>query len=352
MTRRIAILVYDGVQSLDVTGPLEAFSIASRMAPGVQPAYAIEIIAPAAGTVTSSSGLRILPDRPYRQVRDGLDTLVVAGGDVQAALTDRALLRWLAAASRRARRVAAVCSGAFLLAEAGLLRGKRATTHWAAAALLARLYPDVTVTADAIFVRDGHLYTSAGVTSGIDLALALVEDDLGHAAALEVARWLVVFLKRPGGQSQFSSHLAAQAVAPGPLHDLPEWIVGNLGADLSVERLAARAAMSPRNFARVFRRETRLTPAKFVERARLDAARRCLEDGGLGLEEVAARCGFGSAEHMRRTFQRHLRIVPIDYRKRFHCQPAAAAAPSSPFMEGGAPSPPGVAGAIDKRRLA
>jgi transcriptional regulator GlxA family with amidase domain len=331
MTRRIAILVYDGVQSLDLTGPLEAFAIASRMAPPSRagsPAYTVEIIAPTAGTVTTNSGLRLVPDRTYRQVRGRIDTLVVAGGDVGAVLANRALLRWLAATSHRVRRLAAVCSGAFLLAEAGLLRGRRATTHWAAVEALAQRYPDLTVAPDAIFVRDGHIYTSAGVTSGIDLALALVGDDLGHAVALTVARWLVVFLKRPGGQSQFSSHLAAQAVAPGPLHDLPEWIVANLGADLSVERLAARAAMSPRNFARVFHRETRLTPAKFVERARLDAARRCLEDGGLGLEEVASRCGFGSAEHMRRTFHRHLRIVPIDYRKRFHRQPAAAAVPA------------------------
>jgi transcriptional regulator GlxA family with amidase domain len=330
MTRRIAILAYDGVQSLDVTGPLEAFAIASTLSQqgGVRrPAYSVEIIAPSAHPVTTSSGLRLIPDRSYRAVRGRIDTLVVAGGDVLGVLEDRALLRWLGASARRVRRLASVCSGAFLLAEAGLLRGRRATTHWAAIELLARRYPDITVSADALFVRDGHIYTSAGVTSGIDLALALVEDDLGHAAALEVARWLVVFLKRPGGQSQFSSHLAAQAVAPGPLHDLPEWIVANLGEDLSVARLAARAGMSPRNFARVFRREARLTPAKFVERARLDAARRWLEDGGLGLEQVASRCGFGSAEQMRRTFQRHLRIVPIDYRRRFHRQPVAAAAP-------------------------
>jgi transcriptional regulator GlxA family with amidase domain len=327
-TRRIAILVYDGVQSLDVTGPLEVFAGASvyrrERDPSAPPPYRVELIARNAGIVTSGSGLRIDVPRGYRDAR-GLDTLIVAGGEaraVTAAAGDRKLLRWLVAAGARVRRLASVCSGAFLLAEAGLLDGRRATTHWFGTDQLARRYPRITVVPDAIYVRDGQIYTSAGVTAGIDLALALVEEDLGHAIALEVARRRVVFLKRPGGQSQFSSHLAAQTTPPGPLGDLPEWIVANLGVDLSVEALAARAAMSPRNFARVFHRETGLTPAKYVERARVDAARRCLEDSALGLEQVASRCGFASAEHLRRTFHRHLRIVPIDYRKHFHRQPA------------------------------
>ncbi len=318
--RRVAMVIYDGIQSLDLTGPLEVFNAANRLTARAenQPPYATEILAPTAGAVTSRSGLRIVPDRACRQLRDRVDTLLVVGGDARALLEDRAFLRWLTGAARRARRVASVCTGAFVLAEAGLLDGRRVTTHWAWTADLARRYPQLTVEPDAIFVRDGQVYTSAGVTAGIDLALALVEEDLGHEVALAVARQLVVFLKRPGGQSQFSSELAAQSVAPGPLKGLPEWIVANLRGDLSVEGLAARAAMSPRHFARVFRSETGVTPAKFVETARLNAARRYLEDHALGLEDVAARCGFGSAEQMRRTFQRHLKVVPIDYRKRFH----------------------------------
>jgi transcriptional regulator GlxA family with amidase domain len=338
-TRRIAILVYDGVQSLDVTGPLEVFAAAAMhlREATAHPAYRVEIVAGSPGIVTTGSGLRLYVEHRYRDLR-GMDTLIVAGGEaraVAAAAAQRPLLRWLAATSRRVRRLASVCSGAFLLAEAGLLDGRRATTHWAGTDLLAQRYPRISVVPDAIFVRDGNVYTSAGVTAGIDLALALVEEDLGHATALAVARRLVVFLKRPGGQSQFSSHLAAQATPPGPLRDLPEWIVANLGAGLSVEALAARAAMSPRNFARVFRRETGMTPAKYVERARVDAARRCLEDDGLGLEEVAGRCGFGSAEQLRRTFHRHLRVVPIDYRRRFHRQPAAAAVAPVRAIQGG-----------------
>jgi transcriptional regulator GlxA family with amidase domain len=328
--RHVAMLVYNGLQSLDLTGPLEVFNGANtyRRERNARPAYRIEVVARTAGAVTTGSGLRLFAERAYRDVR-GIDTLVVVGGDVHGvgtAMGDRALLRWLFATGRRVRRLTSVCSGAFLLAEAGLLDGRSATTHWSATELLAERYPTVAVEPDAIFVRDGNVYTSAGVTAGIDLALALVEEDLGHALALEIARRLVVFLKRPGGQSQFSSHLAAQATPPGPLRDLPEWIVSHLGSDLSVERLAERAAMSTRNFARVFRRETGLTPAKFVERARIDAARRCLEDAAVGLEEVASRCGFTSAEQLRRTFHRHLHIVPIDYRKRFHHQPGAGPA--------------------------
>jgi transcriptional regulator GlxA family with amidase domain len=319
------VLTFDGAQSLDVTGPLEAFSIASVVArervPGAVAPYTVEVLAARPGAVRMGSGLRLIADRAYERVRGGVDTLVVSGGDVKAAATDLRLRRWLRGMAPRVRRLASVCSGAFILAEAGLLDGRRATTHWIGVPLLQQRYPRITVEPDAIFVRDGSVYTSAGVTAGIDLALAMIEEDLGRALALAVARRLVVFLKRPGGQSQFSSHLAAQEVGPDALRDLSGWIVEHLDEDLSIERLAARAAMSPRHFARVFHRETGCTPAKYVERARVDAARRLLEDGNDGLEGVAARCGFGSGEQMRRTFLRHVGVVPIEYRRRFQLGP-------------------------------
>jgi len=320
-TRRIAILTYPGGQTLDVVGPLEVFAGASRLHAlehsEALPPYAVEVLASAPGPVTMGSGLRLIADRAFATLRGRIDTLIIAGGDARRAVADPELLAWVRGMRPRVRRLAAVCTGAFVLAEAGLLDGRRATTHWAAAAALARRYPRVTVEVDAIFVRDGSVHTSAGVTAGMDLALALVEEDLGHRTALTVARHLVLFLKRPGGQSQFSMHLEAQAAPRGLLGDLCEWILGHLDGDLSVEALAARAAMSPRNFARVFAREMRTTPAKFVERARVEQARRNLEDTMLPLKTLADRNGFGNAERMRRTFQRHLGTVPHDYRRRF-----------------------------------
>jgi transcriptional regulator GlxA family with amidase domain len=304
-----------------VVGPIEVFSTATRYLrerqPDAPPAYSTEILASRAGAVTMGSGIGLVANRSYRSVRGGIDTLIVCGGNARAAAADPALLRWLQRMEPKVRRLASVCTGAFILAAAGLLNGRRATTHWLSAPALARDYPEITVEPDAIFVRDGHLYTSAGVTAGMDLALALVEEDHGRDVALMVARLLVLFLKRPGGQSQFSSQLAVQMLPSGPLKGLPEWIVEHLGEDLTVESLAARVAMSPRNFARVFRKETGMTPAKFVERARVERARRELEDSTAPVETVAVVCGFGSAERMRRTFQRHLRVVPQEYRRRF-----------------------------------
>jgi transcriptional regulator GlxA family with amidase domain len=227
------------------------------------------------------------------------------------------VIAWLTAAARRSRRVASVCTGAFLLARAGLLDGRPATTHWASCKELARRYPSIRVEPDPIFVRDGDVMTSAGVTAGMDLALALVEEDLGRETALETARWLVLFLKRPGGQAQFSAQLAAQMADREPLRELQEWIPDNLDVDLSVPALARRACMSERNFARAFRRETGMTPAAYVETARVERARMALESGELPVETIARQAGFGTVETMRRAFGRRLGVSPLDYRNRF-----------------------------------
>ena len=225
--------------------------------------------------------------------------------------------------AQRVRRLGSVCSGAFVLAEAGLLDGRRATTHWSVCDALAQRYPRVRVDPDPIFIRDGRIYTSAGVTAGMDLALALVEEDHGREIALHVARELVLFLRRPGGQSQFSAQLALQTTDHQPLRELQAWIAEHPSADLSVATLAARVAMSPRNFARVFVRELGLTPARFVEQIRVEAARRRLEESAHGVDLIASECGFGSAESMRRSFVRTLRVPPSAYRSRF--QTAASA---------------------------
>jgi transcriptional regulator GlxA family with amidase domain len=270
-----------------------------------------------------SSGLRIVADRTLDEADGEIDTLFVAGGEgVRAALRERRLVEYLARSAARARRVAGICSGAFLLAEAGLLAGRRATTHWASCGLLGRLYPDVRVEPDRIFVRDGNVYTSAGVTAGIDLALALLEEDHGRDLALAVARRLVVFLRRPGGQSQFSAQLASQLAERPALRDLQLFIQEHPGAPHSVESLARRVGMSPRHFARLFARELGVTPARYVERVRVEAARRRLEDDAGRVEQVAHGCGFGSPETMRRAFLRTVRISPSEYRRRFRPEQA------------------------------
>jgi transcriptional regulator GlxA family with amidase domain len=321
-TRSVAMVAFPGVQILDVTGPLEVFACATRLLTArhgfTSPAYRVEILATRAGTVRCSSGVAVVAERALRNVRGRLDTLLVAGGEgTPAALRDRALVDWLRTMAPRVRRLGSVCSGSFVLAEAGLLDGRRATTHWGSCATLAKLYPSVTVDPDPIFVRDGSVYTSAGVTAGMDLALALVEEDHGRDLALQVARQLVMFLRRPGGQSQFSAQLAVQVADREPLRELQAWIAEHPGADLSVPTLAQRVAMSPRNFARVFTREVGMTPARFVESVRVEAARRRLEESAQGVDGVASACGFGTAESMRRAFRRTLRVPPAAYRHRF-----------------------------------
>jgi transcriptional regulator GlxA family with amidase domain len=314
--RRIAILAFDGVQTLDVTGPFEVFRSADRLRGGGE--YSVEIVAPHPRPLRTGSGLAIVPDRATSALRGPLDTLLIAGGDgVLEAVKDERLVRWVKRTASRARRVASVCTGAYMLAEAGLLDGRRAATHWASAADLARRHPGVDVDSEAIYVRDDDVWTSAGVTAGMDLSLALVEEDLGRATALETARWLVVFVKRPGGQSQFSSHLRAQIADRRPLRELQEWMAANLDADLSVPALAARAAMSERNFARAFGREVGMTPAAYAEALRVDQARVRLESTGQKLEAVARDCGFGTVETMRRAFHRRLGVGPGGYRDRF-----------------------------------
>jgi transcriptional regulator GlxA family with amidase domain len=247
----------------------------------------------------------------------------VAGGTGVGALEDdERFLEALRSAADRSRRVAGVCTGAFLLAAAGLLERRRATTHWASCALLAERHPETEVDPDPIFVRDGNVYTSAGVTAGMDLALALVEEDLGRETALTTARWLVLFVKRPGGQAQFSAQLAAQTADRAPLRELQAWIPDHLDRDLSVPALARRAQMSDRNFARAFRRETGMTPAAYVEAARVESARIALESGDLPVESIARQTGFGTVETLRRAFRRRVGVSPHDYRSRFRRQAA------------------------------
>lgn len=323
--RRIAMLCFDDAQGIDVTGPLSVFSTAADMLGPSEPrAYTQLVLAPTTSSIAISCGLNVVPDAHFQTADlEEIDTLIVAGGyGVRETLRNKDLIDWLSVAGGRVRRVASVCTGAYLLAEAGLLNGKRATTHWRYCDAFAQSYPEIEVEPDAIHVRDGAVYSSAGVTAGMDLALALVEADYDRALALEVARNMVMFLKRPGGQSQFSAALAAQDEEEGPFGKLQLWILDNLDADLSVPTLADRVAMSPRNFARVFARRTGTTPAKFVESARLESSRRQLEDTNAPIDGIANDCGFGNAERLRKAFQRRFRITPQDYRRRFRVSAA------------------------------
>jgi transcriptional regulator GlxA family with amidase domain len=320
--RRVVLIAFPGVQILDVIGPLEVLANSNRRLDALgdrrSPRYTIEIVAHTAGPLRASSGIQLIADRAFGEVRGPIDTLLVAGGEgTQAALADRALVAFLRGAGRRARRVASICTGTYLLAEAGFLDGRRATTHWAHCSELARRYPQIRVESDPIFVRDGKVWSSAGVCAGMDLALALAEEDHGRELALTVAKWMVLFLKRPGGQSQFSVGLAAQATEHERIRELQTWVQAHLADELGIAMLAKRVAMSPRNFARVFAREVGETPARWVERARVEAAQRLLEESDLGVDSVAERCGFGTAETLRRAFLRQIRVSPSAYRARF-----------------------------------
>ncbi|MBA2280668.1 MAG: DJ-1/PfpI family protein [Acidimicrobiia bacterium] len=320
--RRVVLVVHPDLQSLDLTGPAEVFAAAGG--------YELTVVAVEPGWVTTTSGLRVAVDCTLDEVAGPIDTLVVVGGDgTREAVVDEALLAGIVRLSAVARRTASVCSGAFVLAAAGLLDGRRATTHWSVCELLATKFPTVEVDPDPIYVRDGDVWTSAGVTAGMDLALALVEDDLGREVALRVARGLVLFLHRPGNQRQFSTQLDAQLADRNALRDLQAFIVDHPDADLTVAGLARRAGMSDRNLARCFHREVGITPARYVERVRVEAARRRLEDTDDAIEVVAATCGFGTPETLRRTFLRAVRTTPTEYRRRFR---TAASERSTDFV--------------------
>jgi len=316
--KHIVMLAFEGTQLLDVTGPMQILSAVNDERPRETPGYALTLLAETKAAFATSSGVRLVADGDYSALPPEIDTLMVAGGDgVRTAIRNPRLREAIVWGAACARRVVSVCTGAFLLADTGLLKGKRATTHWRSVELLARTYPDTTVEPDAIFVRDGEIWTSAGVTAGMDLALALVREDFGEDMALAIARRHVLFLMRPGGQSQFSAHLASEANAGGRLAPLLRWIPEHVSETLDVPALARAAKMSERSFARAFRKETGDTPARYVERARLDAARRMLSASQTTIGLVAVRTGFRSEERMRRAFQRHLKVSPASFRARF-----------------------------------
>ncbi|WP_274564104.1 GlxA family transcriptional regulator [Streptomyces spiramyceticus] len=317
MTQRsVLVVLFDDVLSLDVTGPVEVFTSAALQIGDPDGAYRIRTASLDGKPVRTSSRLQVVPDFALADAPTP-HTLLVPGGPGTRS-PDPRLVDWLRQNAPKAERLVSVCSGALLLAEAGLLDGHRVTTHWGVCEHLARKYPAVEVDPDPIFVRDGKLATSAGVTAGIDLALALVEEDLGRETALTVARHLVVFLRRPGNQAQFSAQLAAQTARREPLREVQQYIAEHPAEDLSVEVLAARALLSPRHFARAFQAETGTTPGRYVDRVRLEHARRLLEETGDGVQEVARAAGYGTPEAMRRAFFKALGTPPAEYRRRFH----------------------------------
>lgn len=335
--RRVAIVALSPSLELDITGPLSVFQNANAVLKGRgrNAEYLVEVVSAAeTTTVAGDCGLGMVAHRRITAVRGVVDTVLVAGGSaaVGAAAGDP-VVRWLPRMARRARRVGSICTGAFVLAAAGLLDGRRATTHWLFCEELARLYPKVGVDPAPIFVRDGAVCTSAGVTAGIDLALELVEEDLGGEIALAVARTLVVYLRRPGGQAQFSVALSTRPVEHRAFRDLQAWIVEHLAEPLRVEDLAARAAMSPRNFARAFAAEVGATPARYVLLQRMEAAKAQLEQSARGQEEIAVACGFGAVEQLRRAFLRELSTTPGRYRDHFRRKGGGPRGPASKTVQ-------------------
>jgi len=328
--RRVAILAYPQLVLLDLVGPCEAFSMANRIARRLRPCgsdpYILETLS--AGPhlrLQASSGIALLANRSWRDCHGGIDTLLISGGvDLREVTGDAALLEWVLEMAPRVRRIGSICTGAFVLAAAGVLNGRHATTHWQDCQQLADDYPAVRVEPDRIYVKDENVYTSAGVTAGLDLALALVEEDLGRDLAFQVAQTLVMFVRRPGGLSQSSALLKSQAAERQPLRDLLAWAAEHPDEDLSVEALAARVHMSVRNFSRAFRSELGKTPARFIGTLRVEAAARLLEQTAARIEQVAKECGLGSGDSMRRCFVRIWGVSPSEYRKRFRGRYMAA----------------------------
>jgi transcriptional regulator GlxA family with amidase domain len=322
-SRTVVFLAAPSTQILDVAGPFQVFVRAAELfiqehKAQTSPYNVLLASATLSRAVTTNCGIVLIGTETYRSLRRPIDTLLVAGGSgLENAARDEPLLTWLRQTAPRVRRIGSICTGAFLLASAGLLDGKRAATHWKWAAELASRFKRTTVDPDPIYIRDGNTYTTAGVTAGMDLALALVEEDLGSPMALKVARELVLYLRRAGGQSQFSTALSLQASDRKQIEEIRAWAVDHLDQDLPVEKLAAKAGMSPRNFARVFLKDTGTTPARFIERLRVEAARRRLEESHDKLHKVANDCGFGSLQSLRRSFLRVLHVPPSDYRHRF-----------------------------------
>ncbi len=319
---KVAVLIYKDAQVLDFAGPIEIFESASKEAATIfgreAPCYELSLLAEKKGPVSTSCGMKVHADVSFIDFDQPIDTVLISGGDgTPHALQNPKLMDAVKRLSQRAERITSVCSGSFFLAKAGFLDGKRATTHWAACNGFAKRYPQVQLEPDAIYVRDGNIWTSAGVTTGIDMALAMVAEDWGDDIALEIARQKVMYMVRPGGQSQFSTHLMAQRAQDPAIRKVTQWIVEHIDRPLTVPELARKSSLSERTFARRFSEELGLPPGKFIEHARLDAARHALERTRDPIDRVAFKSGFGSAERMRRVFHRHLSVSPQDYRERF-----------------------------------
>jgi len=319
--RRVAMLIYPGVTPLDVAGPLEVFSFANILRK--QMIYDVVTVGPTAEPVTTKAGIAFLPSCAMTELALPVDTLMVAGGGKPRTWITREMIDWLRTAAMQARRFGSICTGAFLLGAAGLLDGRRVTTHWASCADLVRLHPAALVEVDPIFIREGPFFSSAGITAGIDLALSLVEEDHGRDFALNIARYLVLYLKRAGGQAQFSVRLQAQFSDVPAIERVQHWCAENLDRDLRAALLCQIAGMSERSFIRKFHQETGQTPGEYVATARLEAACRLLTETGLLLKEVAWKCGFGSVAALRRAFVSRIGVPPRQYREHFQVSEGA-----------------------------